>query len=132
MKCLVFRLDLQYIGFLLLIPRALSLLLLLLGWASMTWNTRTVCGNFRVRVCTQNVSTIFPHEPSQDWSICPSIAPDRIVSWFGSVCVFNWIFVLGTQFSLFNILSDIGVPFYRITGSIMKSPKRKIFAIKVC
>ena len=30
------------------------------------------------------------------------------------VCVFSVVYVLGTQMALFNILSDIGVPFYRI------------------
>ena len=48
-------------------------------------------------------------------TIIPAIEPRKIVKFYGSVCIFSVIYVLGTQMALFNILSDIGVPFYRIT-----------------
>ena len=74
----------------LLIPRLLNLLTLIFGSFSMCYAT-----------CQM--------------SIIPSIEPRKIVSFYGSVCIFSIVYVLGTQMALFNILSDFGVPFYRIT-----------------
>ena len=84
------KLDLRYLGFLLLIPRALNLLVLVFGSLSMCYAT-----------CQM--------------SIIPAIEPRKIVNFFGSVCVFSLVYVLGTQMAVFNILSDFGVPFYRIS-----------------
>ena len=84
------RLDLQYLGMFLLIPRLLNLLTLIFGSFSMCYAT-----------CQM--------------SIIPAIEPRKIVSFYGSVCIFSIVYVLGTQMALFNILSDFGVPFYRIT-----------------
>ena len=84
------KLDLQYIGMLLLIPRAICLGILLLGMITMSCATR-------------------------DMVINPAREPKKIVDDFGKVVVFSVIFVLGAQLSVFNILSDFGVPFYKIT-----------------
>ena len=84
------KLDLRYLGLLLIIPRVLNLLVLVFGSLSMCYAT-----------CQM--------------SIIPAIEPRKIVNFFGSVCVFSLVYVLGTQMAVFNILSDIGVPFYRIS-----------------
>jgi len=84
------KLDLQYIGMILLIPRLLNLVTLIFGSLCMCYATHTM-------------------------TIIPSVEPRKIISFFGSVCMFSVVYVLGTQMALFNILSDIGVPFYRIT-----------------
>eukprot|EP00092_Neocalanus_flemingeri_P001559 GFUD01001661.1.p1 GENE.GFUD01001661.1~~GFUD01001661.1.p1 ORF type:complete len:1153 (-),score=202.90 GFUD01001661.1:50-3508(-) len=84
------KLDLQYIGMLLLIPRAINLFILIFGMITMCCAVK-------------------------DMSIVPSREPRKIVDAFGTVCIFSVIFVLGAQLSVFNILSDFGVPFYRIT-----------------
>jgi hypothetical protein len=84
------KLDLQYIGMLLLIPRAISLCILIFGMITMS-----------IATCQM--------------TIIPAIEPKKIVDAFGALCIFSVIFVLGAQLSIFNILSDIGVPFYRIT-----------------
>ena len=82
------KLDLQYIGMLLLIPRAISLCILIFGMITMS-----------IATCQMTII----------------VEPKKIVDAFGALCIFSVIFVLGTQLSIFNILSDIGVPFYRIT-----------------
>ena len=41
--------------------------------------------------------------------------PQKIVDFYGYICSFSVIYVLGTQLAIFNILSDIGVPIYKIT-----------------
>ena len=74
----------------LLIPRLLNLLTLIFGALTMS-----------VATCQME--------------IIPAIEPRKIVNFYGSVCIFSIIYVLGTQMALFNILSDIGVPFYKIT-----------------
>jgi len=84
------KLDLRYMGMLLLIPRAISLCILIFGMLTMS-----------VATCQMK--------------IIPAIEPKKIVDAFGALCIFSTIFVLGAQLSIFNILSDFGVPFYRIT-----------------
>ena len=84
------KLDLQYIGMLLLIPRAICLGILVLGMVTM------YCAN-------------------RDMTINPAREPKKIVDDFGAVCIFSVIFVLGAQFAVYNLLSDFGVPFYKIT-----------------
>ena len=84
------KLDLQYMGMLLMIPRCICLLILLFGMLTMS-----------IAVCRMK--------------IIPAIEPKKVVDAFGVMCIFSVIFVLGAQLSIFNILSDIGVPFYRIT-----------------
>ena len=82
--------DFQYLGMILLIPRLLNLLTLIFGALTMS-----------VATCKME--------------IVPAIEPRKIVKFYGTVCMFSVIYVLGSQMALFNILSDIGVPFYRIT-----------------
>ena len=82
--------DFQYLGMILLIPRLLNLVTLIFGALTMS-----------VATCQME--------------IIPAIEPRKIVNFYGSVCIFSIIYVLGTQMALFNILSDIGVPFYKIT-----------------
>jgi len=84
------KLDLQYIGMLLLIPRAISLCILIFGMITMS-----------IATCQM--------------TIIPAIEPRKIVGAFGTVCLFSVIYVLGAQLAIFNLLSDVGVPFYRIT-----------------
>merc|ERR1719411_335614 len=84
------ELDFQNLGLILLIPRLLNLLTLIFGALTMS-----------VATCQMQ--------------IIPAIEPRKIVKFYGSVCIFSVIYVLGTPMALFNILSDIGVPFYRIT-----------------
>ena len=83
------QLDLQYLGMILLIPRALNLFTLIFRSLSMCYAT-----------CQMQ--------------IIPSIEPRKIVNFFGSVCFFSLFYVLGTQMALYNILSDVGVPFFRV------------------
>jgi hypothetical protein len=45
--------------------------------------------------------------------ICEAVEPKKIVDAFGTVTVFSVVFVLGAQLALFNILEDVGIPFYR-------------------
>ena len=45
--------------------------------------------------------------------ICEAVEPKKIVEAFGTVTVFSVVFVLGSQLALFNILEDVGIPFYR-------------------
>lgn len=82
------ELDLRYIGMFLLIPRALALLTLIFGSLVMARAT-----------CQMQIG----------------LDPRKIVEFYGSVCIFSVVFVLGTELALYNILSDVGVPFYRIT-----------------
>ena len=82
------KLDLQYIGMLLLIPRAMSLFILIFGMITM---------------CMATSSMTITREPQ------------KIVNAFGTLCIFSVVFVLGAQLAVFNLLSDFGVPFYRIT-----------------
>ena len=84
------ELNFKHIGLVLLIPRLLNLLTLIFGALTMS-----------VATCQM--------------TIIPAIEPRKIVKFYGTVCIFSVIYVLGTQMALFNILSDIGVPFYRIT-----------------
>ena len=84
------KLDLQYIGMLLLIPRVICLGVLLLGMITMSCATK-------------------------DMAINPDREPKKIVDDFGKVCVFSVVFVLGAQLSVFNILTDIGIPFYKVS-----------------
>lgn len=83
-------LDLRYIGMLLLIPRVLNLLILIFGLLTMS-----------VATCRM--------------IICEAVEPKKIVDAFGTVTVFSVVFVLGAQLALFNILEDVGIPFYRIS-----------------
>ena len=82
------ELDLRYLGMILLAPRVLALFTLIFGSLVMA---RASC-KMKIR---------------QD--------PRKIVDFYGSLCIFSVIFVLGTQMALYNILSDIGVPFYKIS-----------------
>lgn len=82
------KLDLRYLGMILLIPRVLALLTLVFGCLIMTCAT-----------CQMSVI----------------IEPQKIVDFYGAICTFSVIYVLGTQLAIFNILSDLGVPIYKIT-----------------
>ena len=82
-------LDLQYLGLLLLIPKFLQLLTLILGWLSMTYATH----------CSMEIIS--------------SIEPRRLVTFFGRMCMFSFVYCICTQLALYNVLTDIGIPFYK-------------------
>jgi len=50
--------------------------------------------------------------------ICEAVEPKKIVDAFGTVTVFSVVFVLGAQLALFNILEDVGIPFYRYGNTV--------------
>jgi len=83
-------LDLRYFGMLLLIPRLINLCILVFGLITMS-----------IATCRM--------------IICECVEPRLIVQAFGAVTTFSITFVLGSQIAMFNILSDIGIPFYRIS-----------------
>jgi len=83
------KLDLQYLGMLLLIPKAIQLMTLVLGMLSMSYAT-----------CQME--------------IIPSLEPRKIVRFFGRMCMFSFVYNICTQIAIFNILTDFGIPFYRI------------------
>jgi len=83
-------LDLQYLGLLLLIPKVLQLLTLVVGWLSMTYATH----------CSMEIIS--------------SIEPRRLVTFFGRMCMFSFVYCICTQLALYNVLTDIGIPFYKI------------------
>ena len=82
------KLDLQYLGMLLLIPRAIQLITLVLGMLSMSYAT-----------CQME--------------IIPSVEPRKIVRFFGCMCMFSFVYCICTQIAIFNVLTDFGIPFYR-------------------
>ena len=82
------KLDLRYLGMLLLLPRVLALLTLVFGGLVMS------CA-----ACQMNIF----------------LEPQKIVNFYGAICVFSLVYVLGTQLAIYNILSDLGVPIWKIT-----------------
>merc|ERR1712107_326944 len=70
-------LDLQYLGLLLLIPKVLQLLTLILGWLSMTYATH----------CSMEIIS--------------SIEPRRLVTFFGRMCMFSFVYCICTQLDLY-------------------------------
>ena len=86
------KLDLQYLGMILLIPKAIQLLILLVGMFAMSCAT-----------CDINMMVINP-----------TYEPRRIVKAFGRMCMFSLVYNIFSQVAVFNILTDIGIPFYKI------------------
>lgn len=83
------KLDLQYLGMLLLIPKAIQLLILIFGMLTMS-----------VATCQMEIN--------------PTLEPAKIVAAFGKMCMFSFVYSILTQVAMFNILTDFGIPFYRI------------------
>ena len=76
------------LGMLLLLPKFIQLLTLVLGWISMSYAT-----------CQMEIN--------------PSIEPKKLVRFFGRMCMFSFVYCILTQLAIYNILSDIGIPFYK-------------------
>ena len=83
------KLDLQYLGMLLLIPKAIQLLILIFGMLTMS-----------IATCQMEIN--------------PTFEPRKIVNAFGKMCMFSFVYCILTQVAIFNILTDFGIPFYRI------------------
>ncbi len=82
--------DLQYLGMLFTAPRIICLLILLFGMFMAS-----------IHVCCMR--------------IFQAVEPARLISAYGKVCIFSVVYVIGTQMAIYILLSDIGVPFYRIS-----------------
>ncbi|XP_040574191.1 uncharacterized protein [Lepeophtheirus salmonis] len=81
--------DLKYVGFLLMAPRLVGLLILIFGGiTSCIW------------LCQMKV-----YEP---------LEPIRIIRAYGKVAKFSILYVIGGQLALFNVISSFGVPFYHL------------------
>ena len=81
--------HLQYIGLLVTIPRFICLFILVTG--------------FFMACCFMCTNTIFE-----------SFEPKNLVDAFGQMSIFSLVYVIGTQLSIFNILSSFGLPFFHI------------------
>ena len=46
--------------------------------------------------------------------IYESVEPKKLIDAYGKMTVLSLIYIIGTQLSLFNILSSFGIPFYHI------------------
>ncbi len=82
--------NLQYIGMIFVIPRAICLFILIFGALTAS-----------VFLCNMQI-------------MCQVLEPRRIVSAYGKVAIFSLVFVIGAQMSLYNMLTSFGVPFYHI------------------
>ena len=47
---------------------------------------------------------------------CP-VWQGNIVNVFGKMCMFSFVYCILTQVSIYNIVTDLGIPFYRISVS---------------
>ena len=82
--------NVQYIGYIFTLPRLICLFILIFG-----------CFMASIFKCQMRV-------------VCQSLEPRNIVDAYGKVAQFSIIYVVGSQLSLFNILTSFGVPFYHI------------------
>ena len=81
--------QLQYLGLLLSVPRAICFLILIFGMlTALIWTCQM--------------------------EIIESIEPKKVVNAYGAVALFSIIYVLGTQFILYNLISSVGIPFFHL------------------
>ena len=82
--------NLQYLGMVFTVPRGICLFVLLFG-----------CFMASIFKCQMNIT-------------CQALEPRKIVDAYGKVALFSLIYVVGSQLTLFNFISSLGVPFYHI------------------
>jgi hypothetical protein len=82
------HLNLQFLPWLLFIPKVIQLFILLFGMINMS-----------VATCFMSIVIV---------------DPKKMVDMFGYMCMFSFVYCILTQIALFNILTDFGVPFYRV------------------
>ena len=86
------QLNFQYLGSLFIVPRLIQLIILI--FAMLT----TSCPVWR-------------------GTILSSFQPKIIVNVFGKMCMFSFVYCILTQVSIYNILTDLDTPLYRISIS---------------
>jgi len=86
------QLDLQYLGLVLVLPRLIQLFILMFGMLTMS------CA-----VWQGTISSTFE--------------PRKIVNVFGKMCMFSFVYCILTQVAIFSILTDFGIPFYKVSVS---------------
>ena len=86
------QLNFQYLGSLFILPRLIQLFILIFGMLT------TSCPVWR-------------------GTILSSFQPKIIVNVFGKMCMFSFVYCILTQVSIYNILTDLDTPLYRISIS---------------
>ena len=84
--------NFQYLGSLFILPRLIQLFILIFGMLT------TSCPVWR-------------------GTILSSFQPKIIVNVFGKMCMFSFVYCILTQVSIYNILTDLDTPLYRISIS---------------
>lgn len=82
--------NLELFSWIFLVPRLICLLILIFGLLTSS-----------LYVCQMR--------------IIQSLEPRKIVKAYGHVATFSLIYVLGTEFAIYNLISTFGIPFYHIT-----------------
>ncbi|TRY80092.1 hypothetical protein TCAL_17091 [Tigriopus californicus] len=82
--------NLELFSWIFLVPRLICLLILIFGLLTSS-----------LYVCQMR--------------IIQSLEPRKIVKAYGHVAMFSLIYVLGTEFAIYNLISTFGIPFYHIT-----------------